>query len=262
MYTETIEVLPYRSDPDQLARWVEARARGRASAQLRELDLAPKTMEGTLATAGALGFWDRDSQELTPTGQRFALASDAERRSLLRSSIRDFAPFGYLLRAIATRPQRSVTDSTWIETWWATHGFGSSQSNRVEATAVFGRFVEYVGWGRYVPGRRGHPTRIEWTEEAFADSAGPGGTSDHTAPAPPARAAERSAPAATVSAASEPIPEEAPSTPLSGGYNRIVIPLRSGETARLEVPMRLSREEKRRLVELLDLLITVEDTRD
>ncbi len=34
------------------------------------------------------------------------------------------------------------------------------------------------------------------------------------------------------------------------------------EGARLEVPQRLSRDEKRRLVELLDLLITVEDGRD
>lgn len=255
METPDAEVLPYRTEAEQLARWVEARARGRASAQLRELDLAPKTLEGTLATAAALGFLDRESQELTPAGQRLALASPAERRTLLRAAMREYPPYARLLRAVAARPQRGTTDAQWIETWWATHGHGSSQSNRVEGVAAFGRLVEHVGWGRYIPGRRGHPTRVEWSAAAF-EGLDPPPPADADPPAPPPEEAPAVPPPAPreapppAAASPEPAPE--------AGYNRIVVPLRSGEVARLEVPLRLSREEKRRLVELLDLLITTE----
>lgn len=265
METHGAEVLPYRTDPDQLAGWIEARARGRASAQRRETDLAAKTLEGTLATAAALGYFQRDTDQLTPAGQRFALASRPERRDLLRDALRAFPPFGGLLRAVAERPRRPVTDAQWIETWWATHGHGSSQSNRLEATAVFGRLVDHVGWGRYIPGRRGHPTRIEWSDEAFAELApSPEAPSLRAASeAPPASDGDAPEPAAThdLRAAPAAPPASEPAAAAPAGYNRIVVPLRSGDVARLEVPLRLSRDEKRRLVELLDLLISEEPLR-
>lgn len=263
MEIEGADVLPYRTDPEQLGRWVEARARGRSSAQLRELDLPAKSLEGTVASAVALGFLERDGRELTPAGRRFALASEAERRGLLRSALRAYPPYARLIGAIAARPQRSVTDSQWIETWWATHGFGSSQSNRMEGAAVFGRMVDHVGWGRYIPGRRGHPTRIDWSSEAFAglstdaDSAPADSPQPETRPAP-APPPEDSAPPPVPAPAGSPSPAPAAAPSGTDPYNRIVVPLRSGEVARLEVPQRLSREEKRRLVELLDLLITAD----
>ena len=71
-----------------------------------------------------------------------------------------------------------------METWWATQGYGSSRSNRQEGAALLGRLVEYAALGRYVPGRRGYPTRIEWTE-----------------PLPPAPPPERAAAAAGAAAA-------------------------------------------------------------
>ncbi len=263
METVEAEVLPYRSDPEQLARWIEARARGRSSAQLRELDLAAKTLEGTLATAAALGLLHRDSEQLTPAGQRYALAAEAERHAILRASLRAFEPFSRLLDAVSARSPRRVTDAQWIETWWATHGYGSSQSNRVEATAVFGRLVDYVGWGRYIPGRRGHPTRIEWSAEAFpeAEPVPPSPAAAPTAAPAAAPLPELPGPTAPPPPPAEAVDPEAARVPAAhaeDGYNRIVVPLRSGEVARLQVPRRLPREEKRRLVELLELLISEE----
>jgi hypothetical protein len=184
-----------------------------------------------------LGLAD-DQRELTAEGRRVALAAEEERRELLRAAVLRYPPYASLLEAIQARGD-GVTDAEWIETWWATRGYGGSASNRHEGVAAFGRLVDELGIGRYVPGRRGHPTRIEWRGAA----AGPVEPAAKSEPA----SEEASGPArATAEPVAAPAPEE---------IHRLVVPLGEGRVARVEVPARLPREEKRRLLELLELLI-------
>lgn len=261
-------VLPYRVSPDELGRWINARARGRSPAQLRELGLSTKTLEGLQAAASALGWVDEERGDLTPEGERFALATETERREALRAAVLRFPPYRRLLAAVGARPQRSSTDTQWIETWWATHGYGSSPSNRAEGAAALGRLVEWAGWGRFVPGRRGHPTRIEWSPAALREverrvepaegrEQAPESDlrSDPLLPAPqprrPPEVGERPSRASAV-------PQRAGVAREETERNRVTVPLEGGQVARLEVPQRLSAGEKRRLLSLLDLLIREE----
>jgi hypothetical protein len=241
-------VLPYRSDALSLSRWLEARARGHAPGQLRTAARSTKGAEGTAAAAAALGLADAGTGELTELGRRFALAGVEERRELTGAAIRRYAPYARLLDAVAARGD-AVTEVGWMETWWAAHGYGNSASNRQEGAAVLGRLAEFAGLGRYVPGRRGHPTRVAWAEGALDQPA------PETAAAPAPR--EVLAEAAGEGTGG---PDMRPEARGGAGedLNRVVIPLGDDRMARFELPARLPAEEKRRLMALLDLLITAE----
>jgi hypothetical protein len=236
-------------------------------------------VEGTAAAAAALGFVDPLDGGLTPRGERYALAEAVERRRLLREALLAYAPYREMLHALGERGAPAETEVRWIEAWWSTRGFGSSESNRREGAAAFGRLGEFAGLGEYVPGRRGHPTRVRWTPGIL-----PGGSAalstlaaPPSAPAPSALLPRRRAsapdpdpdlftarppdePAVSAPAALRPPPADSARSPRpvpsSAAVNRITVPLAGDATARIEVPQRLPRAEKRRLLDLLQLLIT------
>ena len=276
---DATSVLPYRTDALALGEWLSARARGRSAEQLRGAVGSPKAVEGTAAAAAALGFVDPLDGGLTPAGERYALAEPVERRRLLREALLAYAPYREMLHTLGERGAPAETEVRWIEAWWSTRGFGSSESNRREGAAAFGRLGEFAGLGEYVPGRRGHPTRIRWTpgilpggSAALATLATPPSTPAPSA-LPPRRRA--SAPDSDPDLFTAPPPDEpvvaAPAAlrtppadsvrsprpaPSPAAVNRITVPLADDATARIEVPQRLPRAEKRRLLDLLQLLIT------
>jgi hypothetical protein len=278
---EATSVLPYRTDALALGEWLSARARGRSTEQLRGAVESPKAVEGTAAAAAALGFVDLLEGGLTPAGERYALAEAVERRRLLREALLGYAPYREMLDALGERGAPAETEVRWIEAWWATRGFGSSESNRREGAAAFGRLGEFAGLGEYVPGRRGHPTRIRWTPGILQGGSAPPpappartpapATASGTATPPPRRRApgpdpdpdlftapplpDRTSAAAVPAPASDPVRALRPA-PSPSATNRITVPLAGDATARIEVPLRLPRAEKRRLLDLLQLLIT------
>ena len=284
---ESTAVLPYRTDASTLGQWLTARARGRSAESLRGAADSPKGVEGTAAAAAALGFVDGGEGDLTAAGERYALADGVERRAMLREALLAFPPYRELLQALSERGMQAETEVRWIEAWWATRGYGSSESNRREGAAAFGRLAEFAGLGEYVSGRRGHPTRVRWTPGTLLRVAadpdpprlpdrqkpGRGGDPDlfsatylqpatEPPPAPPiVPAREVVRPAAT------PLPTASPEPPRAGKagsngsgptVNRITVPFSNETLARLELPLRLPRADKRRLLDLLQLLITEE----
>lgn len=162
-------VLPYRTNGADLTRWLEARARGAATDQPAALGIAAKSLDGTIEAATSLGLVAERSAGLTTLGRRFVLASGADRVRILREAMCAFTPYGGVLEAVRDRGDEE-TEVAWIERWWGTHGQGGSQSNRAEAAASLGRLVEHVGLGTYIPGRRGHPTRIRWDRTALREA--------------------------------------------------------------------------------------------
>lgn len=279
-------VLPYRTDALSLAEWLEARARGRSAEQLRNAAGSPKGVEGTAAAAAALGFVEPVQGGLTASGEQFALAGVEDRRRLLRRAILGYPPYREVIDALAERGRPVETEVRWIEAFWATRGHGGSESNRREGAAAFGRLVDFAGLGEYVQGRRGRPTRIRWVERAEPGAAGsrasrlprtPAQRAPDLFDAPSPRAeAVPTMLAPSTSAARSPAaprvrpPERAdgangaegfrsgPGAPAEVPVNRITIPLSGNAAARIEVPLRLPASEKRRLLDLLELLISEE----
>lgn len=285
-------VLPYRTDALALSEWLEARARGRSAEQLRDAVHSPKGVEGTAAAAAALGFVDTDAGRLTDLGERFALGDEAERRTLLAGALRAYAPFSSVFAAVEARGGGTETEVRWIEALWATRGFGSSESNRREGAAAFGRLVDFAGLGEYVPGRRGRPTRIRWSVAGNGrtppTAPNGGATRTLTAAAPDLFTTPAEPPSAPVErpSASSPQPRRPSSSPQTAeaaaserensplrrhdgaragvrpradlAVNSITVPLAGDAVARVEVPLRLPPAEKRRLLDLLELLITEE----
>jgi hypothetical protein len=263
-----VEVLPYRADVESLAALIEERARGRPSGAARGPGLRGKALEGTTVAAERLGLLDAETRQLGERGRRFALAGERERAEIVAAGMREYAPYADLLGAVEVRGER-VTDSEWLETWWGTAGYGNSPSNRREGVVSFGRFVEFSGLGRFVAGRRGHRSRIEWA----APGAGSPGGAARVAPDPAGgdgAAAEPAVPAATPAppglSPGEPPPAAAApgfepgagaGDPLRGTATRVR--LATGDIATLELPPRLPRAEKRRLLALVAALIEEEE---
>lgn len=220
--------LPYRTGPEDLVAWAQATARGRSLAQLRP-GMRPKLVDAVANAAELLGVARHGA--LTELGRELALAEPGERRARLREALLRFAPFRELLEEVRDAGA-ATSEASWIEAWWATRGYGSSPSNREEGGAALGRFAEHAGLGRYVAGRRGHPTRIEWDLGAVREALGDGGAPD--------------------------APRSPHPGPTMGRVNRVEIALEGGRAAVLELPLAVSRSDKRRLLELVELLVAEE----
>lgn len=271
-------VLPYRTTGEEVTRFLEARARGRDLGQIQALDFSTGAFQGTLVAATVLGFLDADARDLTQLGRDYVLGSAAERTALMRAAVQRFEPYGLLLEAVFDRGAAQETPLDWVVTWWSTQGYGNSETNRAEGASSFARFVEFTGLGSFIPGRRGHPTRIRWADSAPGKVKGPTRQPPVTVRKPivPDDSARHSPTAGPVQAEAAP-PAAAPETPLSAAEpaaarpatqrtwveprepepnTSLVLSLGPGRTVQLTVPPRITATEKQRLLGLMELMIT------
>jgi hypothetical protein len=272
--------LPYRSDPDDIRRYLAALAQGGGETRLASLGLSRKNAEGVSAAVVALGLAAGRDGPLTDKGRRVAVTADADvSATVWRDVVSDYAPYAAIVGAVESATAPLPLTLEWIETYWAANGMGSSESNRAEGAATFARIAEAAAYGRFRQGRRGHVSRVEWngtsarneertvhhvlprraspaarasgsrrtaapepTDEVAepASSRGEGGTG---APAPVV-----AGPAAYGSAVRDSVPEAEP-------CNRIEWELSPGRKLRISVPPRLTPEEAQRVNALLRLLI-------
>jgi hypothetical protein len=235
--------LPYRTDGAGLDRLVDLLARGRELADIRFDGFIGKGFDGTLAAAVALGLVDDLSGRLTPAGTAYALADASARPELLRSALRHFEPYARVLDELAAGRLGVETEADWLARWWSTQGYGSSESNRAEGVAAFARLAEAAGVASYIPGRRGHPTRLRWTAAVPRPDRG------RTVSTPQSVAIE------SASVAMRPGPPEPEPAPAESEQSEVVFVLSPGRVARLHVPSALSVSEKQRLLTLIDVLV-------
>jgi hypothetical protein len=239
--------LPYRTDADDLRRFVAARARGRTPAQIRALGFSAKSFEGTAHAAEVLTLVEDRNGDMSALGRRLALAEEAHCGDVLRDVVLRYPPYALLAENVLTGAGPSPTPLEWIETWWATHGFGSSESNRAEAAPVFARLLEAAGFGSFVQGRKGHPSRIEWAPAAASLLGLRPPASGPEADRVPATARPRAAEA-------EPPPPARPSREVSSA-NEVNWRLAPGRRVLISVPEDLTAAEKQKILRLLQLLL-------
>lgn len=161
-------VLPRRTSGNELTRLMEARGRGRELNQIRTLDFGPHDFDGTLTAAYEFGLLNKSGSTLTYLGREFVLAKEDHRLEILLSAMLRFEAYELLLEAIFTRGVQKETELSWIQTWWGTHGFGNSQTNREEGAISLARFCTFVRVGEYIIGRKGKNTRIEWSPDVLS----------------------------------------------------------------------------------------------
>jgi hypothetical protein len=245
--------LPYRTDADDIARFLDALARGRQLDQIQTLNYSKKAFEGTVTAAQELGLVLGDGSELSPLGRRFALADERERKAIMLEALRGHEPYGLLLEALASRDE-AVTATDWIEAWWSTHGFGSSGSNRSEGSTAFARLLEYVELGSYYQGRRGHPSRVEWRPGALKTLA-------RSTAASAARVDGPEAPAVPELRPAPPQVDVQPREREVAGEDEaeLRLPLNGGRRAYIRLPATVTAKEKTRILTLLELMIATGD---
>jgi hypothetical protein len=268
----TPPVLPYRTDEEDLQRLLAGLARGRSLDQIRSQGFSPKSFDGVLTTAQALALIADKEGSLTEAGRSYTLIKPEYRSGFISAALRSFPPFALALSsALQDGPKPTPLD--WLVTWWAAHGYGSSESNRSEAAPVFAKLVEAAGLGRYVQGRKGHPSRIEWLidalpppspEPAAAGSSAPRQPSTLPTARAPARAtgsdpsAEgRGATAPTVagSAAAAPVAAVTASPDGEVGATTVSWLLAPGKEVLLRFPVTLTAAERERVLRLAELLL-------
>lgn len=264
MGSMTDVILPYRVEGQDLQKMVEHRAKGRSLDQIRTLGFSEKGYEGTRRAAEALCLLDEDG-ELTHLGKKFALEREEEgRRRLVLERMLEFEPYGLLLTSLLDDGSPNTTELNEIELWWSTHGFGNSQSNRERGSTAFGRLVDFVGLGRYILGRGGHPSRIEWKSDAaevvarYEASLEPEGSNAGLGDDQPdddyLLKKERRRDEGRPGAATATLDRRA-------GEFEVQVPLASlsgGRVARVVVPQDLTSQEKDRLVQALEFLLIVD----
>jgi hypothetical protein len=264
-------ILPYRSDPAELRRFLVALARGRGAAELREREFSPKSYEGVATSAEVLGLSEGKDGPCTKLGQRFARAQGDEQRAVARDVIRNYPPYDGAMCDLADGAvETALVD---LERWWADHGFGSSDSNRSEAASIFARFVAAAGMGRYVQGRKGKVSRIVWTGVQpgpdtpvarttrigdLPPARGPAGQPGNASGARLGEAADASPrvdEVATPREGPDRAGAEVPRRADGSGQNRLEWDLGPGRRVLLELPAGLSPGEKERLLRLMELLL-------
>lgn len=251
-------MLPYRADVEDLIRFVQARARGREFSQVASL-FSKKTYDGLVATAQALGLVDEECTDLTDRGRELALASGQGRADLLLKLIRAYEPYDLLLEA-SLHQNSDATELEWVETWWGSNGYGSSENNRVEGSSTFARLVEGAELGTYLQGRRGHPSRIEWVPGALKRFLGQG--NDVQAESGEAGLDDAEAKDAGQREGGRPPHGEGANgagSPLGVGrdedYLELNLPLAPGKVVYVRVPAEITAPEKDRLITILKHLI-------
>ena len=255
-------VLPYRTTGEDLEQFASACSRGRDMDQIQSLFPSSRNFSGTTSAAATLGLYKPEEEVLTSGGEVLAEGEPNEKKEALFQAVIEFEPYELLFEAIFTsgvkeKEEGKFTPLEWIRKWWRDNGYGSSQTNRDEGATTFANIASYLELGAYKQGRHGHPSRIEWDTNAEKQVNG----ARERLQGSEIREAEKEA--AKNEASSEDEDEvvereqesEIESAPEN---NSLTLNLSDGRVAKLSLPPKLSSDEKKRLVSLVELMVATE----
>ncbi|MEH2279979.1 MAG: hypothetical protein V7K90_01345 [Nostoc sp.] len=100
-------------------------------------------------------------------GKELAIEKDNKRRGeLFLQFFLRYPPYGHFLESISHSGDLSTTKTETIKDYWWKHDYGSSGSNCEDGVVVFGKLISLTGLGKFILGRKGQPSRIEWSQNA------------------------------------------------------------------------------------------------
>lgn len=160
--------LPYSTDNEDILRLIEAiKKKPDNEKAIREIYNKSnfETSRKALEVIGIL-----DSQlSFSKAGKELAIErEDGCRRELFLKFFLKYPPYGHFLESVSHGGDLSITETETIKDYWWKHNYGSSGNNREDGVVAFGKLLQLTGLGKFVTGRRGKPSRIEWNPGAKA----------------------------------------------------------------------------------------------
>jgi hypothetical protein len=155
-----------------------------------------------------------------------------------------------LTHFVASRTEISDVDS--IAAYWGRIGTGVSDKNRSEGALVFGRLSAAAGLAKFIVGRSGQKSRLQWDLQASSQIEEAKGVSS---PSPRVEATQAlDLPAPTRAPVNAPASRQIASKPETESF-RLVTP--QGEVGRLELPVSVDQDDLRALQAQIDAIFTL-----
>lgn len=243
--------LPYRFHAEDLLTATETlRVHGSDSRAL-EAALRSKSVY-VKAGMDLLGLLDPGTLQLSVLGRELAYGRQdgSHGRAFLRILL-SFEPFrNALTHFVASRTEMSDVDS--IAAYWGRQGTGISDKNRSEGALVFCHLCNAAGLAKFVVGRSGERSRLQWDPQASSQIEEAKGTSSPSVPTETIPTVDYSPPARAL--VSMPSPRQTSSTPEMESF-RLVTP--QGDVGRLELPVSVDQDDLRALQAQIDAIFTL-----
>lgn len=158
--------LPYKADDRDVLKLIEAIKRKPDNEKAIKDIYNKSNFENSKKTLEILGVLD-EQLSFSAEGKQLAIERDNnQREKLFLKVLLRYPPYGHYLESIFQGDNLSATDTESIKDYWWKHNYGSSTSNRDDGVVTFGKLIQLAGLGKFVIGRRGQPSRIEWNPTA------------------------------------------------------------------------------------------------
>jgi hypothetical protein len=165
----TTSNLPARTTVENMFKLLDAfkRKSGNEEEAKSIFGMGTSAFASTKSVLRTFGFIDEDSCALTTgRGRVIAYSQDADKKEELKKIVVKFFPYESLVTNIFQKGNVEETIVEDITSYWGRFGHGSTPGNLESAATLFMDIMGYLGFGKYVIGRRKRPTRIEWVENA------------------------------------------------------------------------------------------------
>lgn len=162
--------LPYSTDDEDLLRLIEAIKKKPDNEKAIKEIYNKSNFETSRKALEILGILD-EQLSFSPAGKELAIErEDSCKRELFLKFFLRYPAYGHFLESIAHSGDLPVTETETesIKDYWWKHNYGSSGNNREDGVVAFGKLLQLTGLGKFMNGRRGKPSRIEWNPDAKA----------------------------------------------------------------------------------------------
>ncbi|MBN3895451.1 MAG: hypothetical protein HWQ41_09335 [Nostoc sp. NOS(2021)] len=158
--------LPYKTDDQDILQLIEAIKRKPDNEKAIKEIYNKSNFETSRKTLEILGILD-NQLIFSSAGKEFAIEKDNKRKEeLFLQFFLSYTPYGHYLESISQTGDLSTTETETIKDYWWKHNYGSSGSNREDGVVAFGKLISLTGLGKFITGRKGQPSRIEWNQNA------------------------------------------------------------------------------------------------
>lgn len=160
--------LPYSTDDEDILRLIEAIKRKPDNEKAIRDIYNKSNFETSRKALEVLGILD-SQLSFSTAGKELAIEREnGLKRELFLKFFLRYPPYGHFLESISHNSDLSITETESIKDYWWKHNYGSSGNNREDGVVAFGKLLQLTGLGKFVTGRRGKQSRIEWNLDAKA----------------------------------------------------------------------------------------------